>query len=128
MCIRDRLLREPDPVLAIASCFAQLGEITDVDRIYLFENHCCPHTGDLRMSQRHEWCAERVSTQIDNPELQNLSYEAAGFSHWREALAANVPIAGLVRDFPASVQAVLEPQGILSILVTPISVLSLIHI
>ncbi len=68
-----RLLREPDPVLATASCFAQLGKITDVDRIYLFENHCCPHTGDLQMSQRHEWCAERVSVQIDNPELQNLS-------------------------------------------------------
>lgn len=117
-----RLLREPDPVLAIAGCFAQLGQITDIDRIYLFENHRCPHTGDLLMSQRHEWCAERVSAQLDNPELQNLSYEAAGFSHWREALAANVPIAGLVRDFPASVQAVLEPQGILSILVTPISV------
>ncbi|CDH43353.1 bifunctional diguanylate cyclase/phosphodiesterase [Candidatus Contendibacter odensensis] len=117
-----RLLREPDPVLAIASCFAQLGEITDVDRIYLFENHCCPHTGDLRMSQRHEWCAERVSTQIDNPELQNLSYEAAGFSHWREVLAANAPIAGLVRDLPASVRAMMESQEILSLLIVPISV------
>jgi diguanylate cyclase (GGDEF)-like protein/PAS domain S-box-containing protein len=117
-----RLLREPDPVLAIAGCFAQLGKITDSDRIYLFENHCCPHSGDLRMSQRHEWCAEQMSAQLDNPQLQNLSYEAAGFSRWRKALTASTPITGLVRDFPASERLVLEPQGIVSILVVPISV------
>ncbi|HRD49674.1 MAG: EAL domain-containing protein [Candidatus Competibacter sp.] len=117
-----QLLRESDPVLAITSCFAQLGQITDIDRICLFENHRCPHTGDLLMSQRHEWRAQRTNAQIDPLGLRNRSYDAAGFSRWREMLAANAPIAGCVRDFPTSERAVLEAQGIVAILVVPISV------
>mgnify|MGYP001405317033 FL=1 len=117
-----RLLKEPDPSLVIATCFAELGQASNVDRVYLFENSVCPRTGALLMNQRHEWCADRATVQIDNPELQNLPYVEGGFERWQQTLAANEPITGLVRDFPESERAILEPQDILSILVVPINV------
>ena len=117
-----RLLRETDPKMAIATCFEQLGRASAVDRVYLFENHSCPRTGALLMSQRHEWCADSASVQMDNPELQNLPYVSGGFERWQRVLGANEPIVGRVRDFPESERAVLEPQGIIAILVVPISV------
>ncbi|TVR63914.1 MAG: EAL domain-containing protein [Candidatus Competibacteraceae bacterium] len=116
-----RLLKEPDPNLAVAVCFADLGQANDVDRVYLFENSVCPRTGALLMNQRHEWCADRATVQIDNPELQNLPYVAGGFERWQGILATNEPLAGLVRDFPASERTILEAQKILSILVVPIN-------
>ncbi len=118
----SRLLRETDPSMVIATCFTQLGEASAVDRVYLFENHSCPRTGALLMSRRHEWCADSASVQVDNPELQNLSYVSGGLERWQRMLAAGVSVVGLVRDFPESERAVLEPQGIVSILVVPINV------
>ena len=118
----SRLLKEPEPSLAIAMCFAQLGCAAEVDRVYLFENHCCPRTGALLMSQRHEWCADRATVQMDNPLLQNLPYDQGGFARWRQVLAANEPIAGRVREFPELERAILEPQGIITLLVMPILV------
>ncbi len=117
-----RLLKEPDPSLAIATSFAELGQVTDVDRVYLFENSLCPRTGALLMNQRHEWCADRATVQIDSPTLQGLPYLEGGFERWRQVLTANEPITGLVRDFPKPEQAILESQDILSILVVPINV------
>jgi len=120
--IATRLLGEPDPGMVIATCFAQLGRASGVDRIYLFENRVCPRTGELLMSQRHEWCADSAAVQIDNPDLQDLSYDRGGFERWRQVLAENRLLSGLIRDFPESERAILEPQGILSILVVPINV------
>lgn len=120
--IATRLLGEPDPGMVIATCFAQLGQAGGVDRVYLFENHACPQTGELLMSQRHEWCADSAIAQIDNPKLQNLPYVSGGFERWQRILAENLLVVGSVRDFAESERAVLEPRGILSILVAPINV------
>lgn len=118
----SRLLKDPDPILAIATCFAALGQATGVSRVYLFKNHYCSRTGALLMSQCHEWCAENISAEIDNPELQNLPYDASGLDRWRQLLTAHQPIAGLIRDFPEPERILLEPQGIVTILVVPIDV------
>ncbi len=105
-------------------CYSQilefLGKIAGACRTYLFENHW--DTADnLLMSQRAEWCAEGILPEIDNPDLQNLSYEEF-FPRWAEILTQGKIIAGIVTEFPASERLILEPQGILSILILPLIV------
>ena len=117
-----RLLREADPGAAIEDCFARIGELLGVDRAYLFVNERCPLTDTLHTSQRYEWCAPGIAPQIGNPRLQKLPYEAGGFARWQQRLAAHLPIVGQIQDFPLSERALLEPQGVVSILVVPISV------
>ncbi len=96
-----------------------LGLATDVDRIYIFENHTDAETGQLAMSQRWEWVAEDIHPEIDNPELQNLPYQAY-LPRWYDILCQKQPVLGLTKDLPETERILLGNQGILSIIVVPI--------
>ena len=104
---------------SIDQALAILGEATLVDRIYIFENGPHPDTQEPAMSQRWEWVADGVTPELGNPELQNLMYRDA-FPRWHGMLSNRHPIVGLIESFSQSEQAILVPQGILSILVVPI--------
>ncbi|NJN65692.1 MAG: GAF domain-containing protein [Chloroflexaceae bacterium] len=104
---------------SIMTVLERLGTAAGVSRVYLFENHRGPDEA-LRMSQRYEWVASGTVPQIDNPELQNLSYQAGGFARWENVLQQGYSIYGKVSTFPEEERAILEPQDIQSIAVVPI--------
>ncbi len=109
--------REP----CMTAVLERLGTAADVSRVYVFRNHINA-VGDLLTSQEHEWVAEGITPQIDNPALQNFSYAANGFDHWRELLSNNVPVAGNVMEMPDQAREMLAAQGIRSLLVIPVRV------
>lgn len=113
------LLSGQDLSDAIQAALATIGTAIHADRAYVFENHTDPLTNALLSTHRYEWCAQGITPQIDNPALQNLSYQTL-LSRWYQPLASGTAIKGLVRDFPDSERALLEPQDIHSILVLPI--------
>ena len=87
------------------------------DRAYIFENRI---DGDeVLMSQLYEWSKDDVEAQINNPVLQNLPYHPDS-SRLYETISRGRPFKGIVRQFPQSERAILEPQGIVSILIVPI--------
>jgi PAS domain S-box-containing protein len=100
---------------------AQLGQATGVSRVYVFENEP-GGDGDLLVSQCYEWAAPGTDPQIDNPDLQRLSYEETGLGRWMEYHSQGIPIYGDVRDFPDGERDILEPQDIISIVTVPIFV------
>jgi diguanylate cyclase (GGDEF)-like protein/PAS domain S-box-containing protein len=127
---RDELLQATSEILSlllsgrdlnesIGTALAMLGRMIKADRVYIFENHRDPVSGEALMSQRHEWCSDAVTPQRDNPVLQNLPYEST-LARWFSILDAGSAVKGLIREFPESERAVLEPQGIRSIMVLPI--------
>jgi PAS domain S-box-containing protein len=118
----NQLLTTGDLATAINQALATLGQVTRVDRVYIFEVHPHPETGELAMSQRFEWARETVTAEIDNPQLQNLTFAAAGMNHWYEALCAGHSFDGLVRELSVLERQILEPQGIVSILIVPVPV------
>jgi two-component system NtrC family sensor kinase len=97
-----------------------LGVAAGASRTYLFENHR-DEAGRLLMSQRAEWCAEGIPSEMENPILQDCPYDR-GFQRWQETLSRGEPISGLVAEFPDSEREILDPQGILSILILPLVV------
>ncbi|MEO0771260.1 MAG: hypothetical protein AAFY72_17870 [Cyanobacteria bacterium J06649_4] len=101
---------------SIDRALAILGEATQVDRLYIFETHTHPVEKMPAMSQRWEWAAPGVTPEIDNPELQNLLYRDS-FPRWYKELSQSQPIFGPVCDFPPEEKEILEPQGILSIII-----------
>ena len=96
-----------------------LGETLDVSRVYIFFN-TCSEDGDILTSQAFEWVNKGITSQIDNPSLQKVSYVKAGYSRWLESLSRGEPILGNIRDFPEKERPLLEAQEIKSILVLPI--------
>ena len=106
---------------SIGKILENLGAAADVSRVYVFENYTGPDS-ELWCRQIHEWTAEGVEAQADNPDLQGIPWKGAGMGRWAELMAKGETVAGLVGDFADSERAVLEPQDILSVLAIPVIV------
>jgi PAS domain S-box-containing protein len=98
----------------------KMGPASNASRIYVFMNHRGPD-GDLLMSQKAEWCSEYISPEIDNPKLQNLSYNELS-PRWRDTLSRGEIINSRVADLPDEERLILEPQGVQAVLIIPIMV------
>ncbi len=103
----------------VTTALGLMGLATGVSRVYIFENNQ-DASGNLCMSQRYEWVSGNVEPQQDNPDLQVLPYNEAGFGRWANLLSQGSAIYGLVEDFPASEQDILRAQSILALAVLPI--------
>jgi len=120
--MQTRILSAPDDHLgAYNTALAPLGEASGAARVYLFENHRRAGDHMLLLSQRAEWCAPGVPPEIDNPLLQNLAYSDF-LPRWAEVLGAGDRIELLAREYDSTEAFILDPQGILSLLVLPLMV------
>ena len=108
----------PDAVMLAPE---QVGNGARVDRAYIFERSDDAARGHVLCSQRYEWSADRVTPQIDNPELQGVDMHEIAPT-WIEAFARNQHVAGLVRTMPEPTRGILVSQQIQSICVCPIVV------
>lgn len=112
---KNRQLEASSPV--ITTTFTAVGQAINVDRIYLFS---IEHRETEYASHVCEWTTERVTPQIDNPELQNIPLREAGYTRWLEEMQQYRPVVGPIKSFPQSEQPMLEMQGILSLLILPV--------
>ena len=112
------LLVEKNEQMGIEKTLELLMEVSEVSRVYYFENFNDPKDG-LCMRQRNEVCSPGVQSQLDNPVLQHVPY-IPSFMRWKEKLSKNEAIFGSVKDFPLSERQVLEPQNIISMIVLPV--------
>ncbi|SMC16757.1 PAS domain S-box-containing protein [Desulfacinum hydrothermale DSM 13146] len=117
----QHFLRSSLSSVSMESILRKLGEATAVSRVYIFQNHL-DEEGRFLTSQRYEWAAPGIEPQIHNPDLQNFPWHAGGFSRWVQLMEKGEPVFGRICDFPPSEQPILQAQGILSLVVTPIFV------
>ncbi|MFP4580819.1 MAG: PAS domain S-box protein [Candidatus Sumerlaeia bacterium] len=114
----ERFLQTANLDQEIEGVLQKLGQATDTSRAYIFQNGR-DDAGNLTMSMQYEWAREGVSAELENPNLQNLSYDD-GFSRWKDILAENQVIVGNVSDFPEQEQQSLFEQDIWSIAIVPV--------
>ncbi|NLI00984.1 MAG: GAF domain-containing protein [Chthonomonadales bacterium] len=115
------LLESSNPDDGVMQALAAVGRVLEVHRAYVFEDHIDPETGAVCTSQRYEWVADGIRAYIDDKMLQNVHY-MPDFARWYETLSQGRCIAGLIKQFPEKERAILEDQGIVSLLVVPIVV------
>ncbi|WP_204368490.1 EAL domain-containing protein [Neosynechococcus sphagnicola] len=118
----NHLLTEPNYDVAIAKMLAALGLATGVDRVYIYEHHPHPTTGDIAMSMRFEWTREGIVPTIQKPYWQNQSYENFGMGRWYETFTVGKSIKGIIQEFPASEREILQQDNIQSIIMVPIHI------
>jgi len=119
--VQQRLLAFKDKNNGYQSILETLGQATGASRVYIFENDrdCA---GQLLMRQCAEWCTEDISPKTTDSTLNSWVYDDF-FPRWAQMLGQGEIVAGIVADFPESERMILEPQGILSILILPLQVL-----
>lgn len=105
----------------ITEVLGRFGNAAGACRSYIFEN-LTDDAGRLYMSQVYEWRARDLTSQMSNPNLRMLPYEGVGFDCWKTALGNNQVISGPVLAMNPGLRALLEPQGILSIIIIPVFV------
>lgn len=104
---------------ALLEGFALLGFTTEADRIYMFENHIHPETGDLLMSLRVEWTKDPSEAQLNNPALQNIPYHPH-YARWYDMFSTKKILYGAIHTFPQTEQAIFTAPHTVSTLLVPI--------
>ena len=115
------LLTERNFDRAMNRTLESLGQSSDIDRVYIFENGIDSTSGEPILSQRYEWTNGTVSAEIDNPQLQNLHYYPM-FESWYPVLKSGRIINSLVKDLNPALKDLLSEEDIKSILLVPIMV------
>jgi signal transduction histidine kinase len=106
---------------ALDKVFSMVSTHVNADRIYYFEIHPDPFTGEELTSQRFEWVKNGIEPMIDNPDLQNLPIEIA--EDFMKPLQQDLPFMTLIRELPeGNTKEILSSQSILSILVLPLTI------
>ena len=114
----QRMLRTVQWTAEIDPLLCRLGEVTESDRVYLFEN--CGNDGELRLRQRFEWAAPGVKPEIDREEYRGLTLDPAVFGALTAGIQSRVNFQTHVRDLPAAGQLILERGSVRSLAVVPI--------
>ncbi len=114
------LLTDTNYEAAIAKVLETLGGAANVDRVYIYENHPHPETGASVTSIRYEWVRESISPTLQQPHWQNQPYSSPGLHGWYDALSVGQSVSGVIEDFAAPKQQLLQLDQILSVLLVPI--------
>ncbi len=118
--LAELILKTEDFERGIKEGLMNLGKATGVSRVYIFKNVI---GGDgLLMRQLYEWADEGIEAQIDNPELQNFSYDTSGARRFKHLLSQGEIAFGTLEELSADERAILQQQDILSIAIVPINV------
>ena len=118
--MQQRLLVAQQETELYKDVLEPIGRAAGAGRVYFFEVYR-GEAGQLMMLQRAEWCAPGVAPVSGNPRLQPVPVER-DFQRWGELLSRGEPVKGRVKDFPAGERAILEPQGVVSMLVLPLRI------
>jgi PAS domain S-box-containing protein len=114
------LITQPDLDKAMDGALSIIGNATDIDRTYIFQNSQ-NDDGEVFMSQKFEWTNGKVSAEINNPKLQNLSYHMINLDMF-EILSKNQPYYGITEELEGKIREILEDEEIISILLVPLFV------
>lgn len=115
-----QLLLVPAESIPYQGFLDRIGPAADASHAFIFMNHPGPN-GDLIMSQKAEWCAEGITSKIDCSAFRDISYSQLS-QYWQNIVKKMEIVNGCVADFPERERKILEPQGVLTILMIPIMV------
>jgi diguanylate cyclase (GGDEF)-like protein len=112
------LLAEMNYDLAIEKALAALGEATNVERVYLFQNHPHPVSGEMSISMQCEWIKSGAETPHSH--WQNQSYQTPGLERWYSKLFQGETISDFTQIFSPEEQKLLMGDNIKSLLFVPL--------
>jgi PAS domain S-box-containing protein len=99
-----------------------LGEATGASHVYLFENHPSPD-GRMLSSQRYEWAAQGIQSELDNPDYQNTRLQPIpGIEDWFKSLSSGKHFYGSAQQYPEYWEKFFELKGLKTLLDVPILV------
>lgn len=99
----------------------EIGSSLNVSRAYIF-NAYKDQSNRYLVNQTHEWSAEGIESQIDNPMTHHVNLEDIGMGRWQRAFENHQIINDQVAKLQGAEKEILAKQNIQVIIVAPIFV------
>jgi len=110
---------EKNRVDRVNEVLGSLGKITNADRVYIFDKKSGDNNRPI-LSQNYEWCRDGIESQMSNDVVFDVDLKELVPRWYSKLVESKSYLSGIVRHFPGEERDILEPQDIISILVTPI--------
>ncbi|MFB2921133.1 EAL domain-containing protein [Aerosakkonema funiforme] len=112
----NHLLTNSDYSAAINKALDALGGVTGVDRIYIYEQHCHPESGEIGVSMPYEWTRRLEEVERGRAEIKSQKSKVKSQNEERES--------GTTAESPRKAENVhhISPTPPLSKLRVPISI------
>lgn len=117
----EQFLKETTWEHNVPAVLEKIGQAVNVSRIFVVMNYT-DENNILYSSLCYEWAASDVTPQINNRNLRHIPLQQAGFNRWEKELSNNLPIHGLIGEFPESEQNLFKLQGSIAVAAMPIFV------
>lgn len=105
---------------ALQEAIQHLLQATNTSRVHIFQNFTEP-VHDLCVRQIYQAAAPDLPVELVRFGLQRIPYQPL-LARWQTELAAGRPVGGPLATFTPTERQLLEPEGILSLLLLPITV------
>jgi PAS domain S-box-containing protein len=117
--ISDSFNLEIDRQSRVVTVLGNLGKITNTDRVYIFDKISGTNERPV-LNHNYEWCKEGIESQMSNDVVFDVDLKELTPRWYEQLVLSKKHISSVVRLMPSEEREILEPQGIKSILVTPI--------
>lgn len=115
----QQFLRSDDWDATINAALERLGLATDVERVFIFEDHTGLE-GKPVASLRYEWVTSTGLRMLTNPALQNMPYFTRYTAHWRERLRAGEIVTGAYNQSSPALRRMLRLLTARSFVAVPV--------
>ncbi len=115
------LMCGPDFDQAVIRVLKNIGEVTEVDRVYVFQRSSRDPGADPIIDMTHEWCRDGIESQLGNPALMGFEL-VQSFPRWYQVMSEGRSVCGDIADFPLIERGFFKLQGIKSLLAVPVFV------
>jgi signal transduction histidine kinase/CheY-like chemotaxis protein len=115
----NQLLTGENPDVSIMKALKVIGEISQIDRIFVYKNESDKSTGIRKVKSIYQWTAPAVLAKIKPAEALEFEYHHDE-SAWYANLLKHKPINATTSKFSGQMKVLLERQLIKSFIVVPI--------
>lgn len=112
-------LRQTDWDAHLGDILSCLGEATESDRVYIYQNHL-QSDGELCARIFYEWSIPGLPQYVESESSREVAYRQRGYSQWLEKLQNGQTIHADLDSFPSIIKLGLNTASIQSLVLVPI--------
>ncbi|MEI6059081.1 MAG: response regulator [Bacteroidota bacterium] len=115
----NQLLIGENPDVAIRSALEKIGEISLIDRIFIYKNAADPISGIRKVKRAYEYIAQDIAGTLNDPFIEEIKYYHDD-SAWYFPLFERNLVKIFTTDLPENMRLLFEGQKVKSMMLAPI--------
>ncbi len=116
----QELLSNPDLSSAMAAALATIGHASGADRVYVYQIHGHPETGERVVSRKYEWLSSSMAAKPNPATDVNVPVDNPLGRLWTPVLEKGACVRQMAKDLPEELRPLFGATGARSLLLIPV--------